>query len=342
MFRRVRTLVWNERGRRPRLPWRLLAWLAVLAVLSVLTSSAVGLVSGGAIESLLVLVTPGRPMEQAIVAARNLLFVSTQVVVMVGSVYLAGRFIDRRRFRDFGFRLDRTWWIDLGFGLLLGAALMTGIFVVELVAGWVTVRDLFYIARPDFAFWPWFVWGFVTFVAVGVYEELLFRGYLIRNVAEGLTWFPRVGPTSAIGLATLVTAVLFGVAHAGNPNSTVASTLGIVLAAFMLAAGYVLTGELAIPIGIHITWNFFQGVVYGFPVSGTTNGVSLVAVDQSGPVAVTGGAFGPEAGVVGVCATLIGVGFTVAWVRWRRSEVRFDRSVVVPELRRSRPDVTED
>ena len=50
---------------------------------------------------------------------------------MVGSVYLAGRLLDRRWFREFGFRFDRDWWTDLGFGLGLGAVLMTGVFVVE-------------------------------------------------------------------------------------------------------------------------------------------------------------------------------------------------------------------
>lgn len=333
MIKRIRNLVWNEQTQRLRLPWRLTLWLAVLLLLGVVAATAVGVLSSRSIESILALFTPGRPGDQTLIAARNLIFVSTQLVVMVGSVYLAGRLLDRRWFREFGFRFDRDWWTDLGFGLGLGAVLMTGLFVVELLAGWVTVRELFFIARPDFAFWPWFVWGFVTFVTVGVYEELLFRGYLITNVAEGLTWFERVQDAAAVGLATLLTSVIFGVAHAGNPNATLASTVGIVLAALMLAAGYVLTGELALPIGLHTTWNFFQGTVYGFPVSGTNNGVSLVAIEQSGPILITGGGFGPEAGLIGIVATGIGLGLTVLWVKWHEGDVQFDLSITSPELR---------
>jgi len=330
---RTKAVLWNEETRRIRLPWRLVLWLALLLLLGLLATAALGVLSGRSIEPLLALFTPGRPGDQTIVAARNLLFVSSQLFVMVGSVYLAGRFLDRRWFRDFGFRLDRNWCIDLGFGLGLGAVLMTGVFAFELLAGWITVRELFFIARADFAFWPWFGWGFVTFLAVGIYEELVFRGYLITNLAEGFTWFDRVDRTAAVGIATLLTSAVFGVAHAGNPNATLASTIGIVLAAVTLAAGYVLTGELAIPIGLHTTWNFFQGTVYGFPVSGTTNGVSLVAIEQSGPPLVTGGAFGPEAGLVGIGTIGIGLGLTVLWVRWRADEVRFDPSLVTPELR---------
>ncbi|MFD1686556.1 CPBP family intramembrane glutamic endopeptidase [Halobellus litoreus] len=333
MLTRTKAVLWNEGARRIRLPWRLGLWLALLVLLGLLATAALGVLWGRSIEPLLALFTPGRPGDQTIVAARNLLFVSSQLFVMVGSVYLAGRFLDRRWFRDFGFRLDRNWWIDLGFGLGLGAVLMTGVFAFELLAGWITVRELFFIARADFAFWPWFGWGFVTFLAVGVYEELVFRGYLITNLAEGFTWFDRVDRTAAVGIATVLTSAVFGVAHAGNPNATLASTLGIVLAAVTLAAGYVLTGELAIPIGLHATWNFFQGTVYGFPVSGTNNGVSLVAIEQSGPSLVTGGAFGPEAGLVGIGAIGIGLALTVLWVRWRTDEVRFDPSLVTPELR---------
>jgi membrane protease YdiL (CAAX protease family) len=333
VLERGKAIVWNEQTRRLRLPWRLVLWLALLVVLGILVTTAVGILSSRSIESVVALFRPGRPGDQTRIAARNLVFVSGQLVVMVGSVYLAGRFLDRRWFRDFGFRFDRDWWVDLGFGLGLGAVLMTGVFVVELLAGWITVRELFFIARADFAFWPWFAWGFVTFAAVGVYEELLFRGYLITNIAEGLTWFERVRGPAAVGLATLFTSVVFGVAHTGNPNATLASTVGIMLAALTLAAGYVLTGELAIPIGLHTTWNFFQGTVYGFPVSGTNNGISLVAIQQSGPRLLTGGEFGPEAGLIGIVATGIGLGLTLLWVNWREGAVQFDPSLTSPDLR---------
>jgi hypothetical protein len=333
LFARLRDLVWNGDTERPRLPWRLLVWLVLLVGLGFLAQLLIVLVRSPPAEPLLVLVTPGLSPDRALVAVLNVVFLVLQLVVTVGSVYVAGRYLDRRQFRDFGFRLDREWWIDLGFGLALGAGLMTGVFLFELLVGWVTVRELVFVARAESPFWPWFLWGLVSFVAVGIYEELLFRGYLITNLAEGLTWFEHVGRATAVALAVLVTSLFFGVAHAGNPNATLASTAGIVVAALMLAGGYVLTGELAIPIGVHITWNFFQGPVYGFPVSGTNSGVALVATEQSGPTALTGGSFGPEAGLIGLVAAGIGLVLVALWVRWRDGRLRFPPELTTPERR---------
>jgi hypothetical protein len=333
MYDRVSDLVWNDRSRRLRLPWRLVVWLVLLLGLSLLAQLFIVIVRSPSSEPLLVLITPGLSPDRALIAVLNVVYLVVQLAVMVGSVYVTGRFLDRRWFRDFGFHLDREWWTDLGFGLALGAVLMSGIFLFELLVGWITARDLFFIARAESPFWPWFLWGLVSFVAVGIYEELLFRGYLITNLAEGLTWFEQVGRTTAVALAVLVTSLFFGVAHAGNPNATLSSTAGIVVAALMLAGGYVLTGELAIPIGIHITWNVFQGPVYGFPVSGTNGGVALVATEQSGPTVLTGGSFGPEAGVVGLVAAGIGLGLIALWVRWRDGHLRIPTELTTPERR---------
>jgi hypothetical protein len=260
--------------------------------------------------------------------------------VTVAGAYLAARFVDRRWFRDLGLRLDRSWWADLAAGLALGALLMTGVFLVELAAGWVAVVDTFRIDQSGFAFWPWFGWSLVIYVAVGGSEEVLFRGYLLTNLAEGLTWFDRIDARAAVGLATLLTSALFGVAHAGNPSASAASTVGVTLGAVMLAAGYVLTGRLALPVGLHVTWNFVQGTVYGFRISGTTHGLSVLAIEQAGPPVDTGGAFGPEAGLVGVAAAAAGLGLTVGWVQWREGSVRIDPSVAVPDPRHV--DATEE
>lgn len=322
-------LLWNPESRRPRLPVRLVAALIVLALLGVLVSIVAPSLRDGA-QVAFALVAPG---AQAAAAARNFVFVAAQTIVYVGGVYVVGRFVDRRRFRDFGLRIDRGWWADLGFGLALGAGLMTGIFLVELAAGWVVVTDTFRILQSSFPFWPWFAWNVGVFVVIGVTEELLTRGFLLTNLAEGLTWFDRVDTTVAVGLAVLGSSLVFTLGHLTNPSASPASTAGILVASVMLAAGYVLTGELAIPIGVHVSWNAVQGAVYGFPVSGVDFGLSLLAIRQRGPDVLTGGAFGPEAGVLGVVASLVGTGLIAAWVWHRAGRLVVHPSITVPERR---------
>jgi hypothetical protein len=161
----------------------------------------------------------------------------------------------------------------------------------------------------------------VAFLCVGISEETVFRGYQLKNAAEGLN-YPSFGPRGAILLAWVLSSVFFAVLHADNPNATPISTLNIVLAGLMLGFGYVLTGELAIPIGLHITWNFFQGAIYGFPVSGFGSfGATLLATEQGGPTLWTGGSFGPEGGLLVPAFMLLGMSLVALWIRLRTGKV---------------------
>lgn len=243
------------------------------------------------------------------------------------AVWLGGRYLDHRPFRAFGFRLDAAWWADFGFGLALGGILMGAIFAVEYALGWVTVTDTF---RARGAFVPTLLLTLAAFACVGFYEELLFRGYLVRNLAEGFHG-PRLNARRAVVAAWVLSSVLFGVAHALNPNASLVSTLNIAGAGLLLGLGYVLTGELALPIGLHIAWNFAQGNVFGFPVSGGTGfAAQVLVIRQGGPELWTGGAFGPEAGLLGLLAMLLGAALTLARVRRRYGPLRWHTALAMP------------
>ena len=241
-------------------------------------------------------------------------------LVAAASVWFCGRSLDGRPFSGFGLRLDRAWWSDLGFGLLLGASLMTGIFLLQLAAGWVTVTASF-VTTNGGSFFPAILAPVVLFVCVGFYEELVSRGYQLTNLAEGLNGVG-VGPGGAIVLAWILSSSLFAVLHLSNPNASALGTLNIFLAGMMLGTGYVLTGQLAIPIGLHVTWNLFQGNVFGFPVSGLDlTGATFIATRQAGPALLTGGPFGPEAGLIAPAAMVVGVGLIALRVRRRTGKL---------------------
>ncbi|MEJ2305333.1 MAG: CPBP family intramembrane metalloprotease [Anaerolineales bacterium] len=194
------------------------------------------------------------------------------------------------------------------------------IFGVEYLLGWASVGGTFESGHPQLPFWQLSVDGFFWFVLVGVEEELFARGYLIQNLAEGLH-LPKISSKAAVLSAYLFTSLFFGFLHADNLNATLTSSLNLALMRLFLGLGFILTGELAIPIGLHIAWNFTQGYVFGFPVSGSNEGLSLIATHQSGPTVWTGGAFGPEGSLIVVFAALLGMLLVYGWVRWTRRRV---------------------
>jgi len=300
----------NEEGRL-RAGWRLLfqflLYTVGVSLLGSLTLTAVAGLSPGAEE--------GDPSPYLPV-----LFYVGAALVATASVWACGRSLDGRLFSEFGLRLDRAWWSDLGFGLLLGALLMTGIFLAQLAAGWATVTGSF-VAVEGGAFFPAILAPAALFVCVGFYEELVSRGYQLTNIAEGLNAIA-IGPKGAIVLAWVLSSSVFAAIHLFNPNTSILSTFNIFLAGMMLGAGYVLTGRLAIPIGLHTTWNFFQGNVFGFPVSGLDLvGATFLSTRQTGPDLLTGGPFGPEAGLLAPAAMAAGVGLIALRVRRRTGKL---------------------
>ncbi len=299
----------SDGRRRPRALWRILAQYVIFFTITVLLLAPATLLvfaasgfQGGALQA---------AGSGGVILASSV----ASLLAALATLWLAGRFLDRRRFVDFGLRLDGGWWLDLGFGLALGAVLMAAIFAVQLGMGWVSVTGALE-SGPSAPFWISILSPIVLFLCVGIYEELIFRGYQIKNISEGLGSL--IGPRAAILVAWLLTSSMFSVAHIPNPNSTLVSTANIALAGLMLGAGYVLTGKLAIPIGLHITWNLFQSSVFGFPVSGLdASRATFIEIQQSGPEVWTGGEFGPEAGLLTIFATILAVILTWLWTKLR-------------------------
>jgi uncharacterized protein len=140
-----------------------------------------------------------------------------------------------------------------------------------------------------------------------VYEEVYSRGYLLRNLADGTNM-----PASVI-----VTSLVFALLHLTNPNASAASVVSLFVNGLLFAAGVLWTGRLSASIGLHAGWNLFEGAVFGFPVSGDKEGASLVGIQQHGAEWLTGGAFGPEAGAIGIAASLVGIALLFVYSRRR-------------------------
>ncbi|MFK7991530.1 MAG: lysostaphin resistance A-like protein [Sandaracinaceae bacterium] len=314
MLQTVSLPFWNRAEHRPRAWVRILLQLALLALIGFGPEYAV------------------MKVRQASSAHPSALFSHGSAFVisafaMVLTVAIAGRLFDRRGLEGFGLSFRRSALVDLAFGTALGGVLMLGIACLEASLGVARYREAF-IYRASLLPIATLPTAIVLFVAVSVREELLFRGYQLTNLAEGFSsrWLP--GASAPI-LAALLSSFVFGLAHAGNPHASVLSTINIVVAGLMLAIPYLLTGDLGLAMGLHFGWNFFQNVL-DMPVSGQTwfDYGAMVQRRTFGPDWLTGGSFGPEAGVTGLVAMLVGTTMILLWLRRRgplRVHPRFGR-----------------
>ena len=288
----IANLFWNARERRLRAGWRVLVFLVMLLVVAAVE----GRVRAG---------LAGRLPDLYEDLVRALVF----ALLIAAALYLASRVLDHRRMSDYGFHFSRKWWTDLGFGLVLGALLLFGVLAVELAVGWVKVTGSF-APSPGQPFVATILVGVVAVAAVAFGEEAAYRGYPIKNLAEGVAkarW--------GMVIAVVIPAVFFGLAHATNENATWLSTFNIVIFGLLFGTGYVLTGELALPIGLHFGWNFVQGFGFGVVASGKQYGSVLVLTDDSSATLWTGQPYGVEGGLIGTAAFIAGFLATFAWAR---------------------------
>ena len=189
--------------------WELVQILLSLLAVTWLLEGSDGRTASSGPDASVIPYSPVLPLVSAV----------TSLLAAILTVWLAGRFLDRRPFSAFGFRLGGAgWWLDLLFGMALGALLMTAVFLVELGLGWVTVTGAFETYGTGAPFAVAMLIPTAAFLCIGFYEETIFRGYQLKNAAEGLN-YPALGPGGAILLAWLLSSVFFGVLHAGNPNA---------------------------------------------------------------------------------------------------------------------------
>jgi membrane protease YdiL (CAAX protease family) len=194
-----------------------------------------------------------------------------------------------------GLTLNLQALFDVLAGIGIAFLQMGLIYVLMLGLGWLTFEGFAWEFDPIGIVIISVLFFFVSFILVGWNEELLSRGYHLQTIASGLNLFWGV----------IISSAVFGLLHLGNPNATWVSAAGIFFAGVYLAYGYIRTSQLWLPIGLHIGWNFFEGVVFGFPVSGLDI-YALTRITVHGPELWTGGAFGPEAGLIVLPSLVLG------------------------------------
>ncbi|MFD0695050.1 CPBP family intramembrane glutamic endopeptidase [Paenibacillus sp. GCM10027628] len=231
------------------------------------------------------------------VVAKDAFFIKAalwaQIIGFIGGVLIAYASFERRKGWRLGFHTLHLWR-RAGEGLASGAILITISCGLIWLSGGVKLLA-----------WQWngtvakeLLWGFVLFIGVAVNEELFARGYL-----QGLVKM-RFGVVPAITVSTVVFALL----HSLNPGmwNSLVPILNLLLAGLLFGVCREWSGGLWMPIGMHLSWNFLQGNIYGFDVSGTQT-ASIARIEQSGSAVLSGGSFGAEGSLITSVILLLGI-----------------------------------
>lgn len=206
---------------------------------------------------------------------------------------------------------------DLAVGFAVGAVIVSTMLGAMYLAGGYKIES---------TTWPIDLFpALIMFFLVGLTEELIFRGYVFQTLERGIGTF----------FAIIISSLLFGFAHSFNQVENVTFMDKLYFCAVLsfeaglpLVGAYLLKRRLWLPVGIHWAWDFVEGTVFGFNVSGEDIGPSIVNPVLIGDLYTSGGPFGPEASLP---AFVIGVasGAIILFLCYKKGRLKFPRSKLI-------------
>ena len=284
---------YNAEERRLRAGWRIALFIVLMVAIAFAIQTIVKAAFGG---------LPEDPTLSMLIQIGMAAFVGTSATIV------ARRFLDKQTLVSLGLTLDLAAVKDWLFGFILSAAMAGAVFGIQWATGLLDLTGV----NPEIST-STFVVDFglmiVTYIVlVAFWEELVFRGYLLQNMIDGM------GPLWAV----ILSCVLYGVVHHFNPNAGFLSSAIIVLFGYLRLFGYLETSQLWLSMGMHAAWNFFQGPVFGYAASGYETR-TILQHEPVGPDWLTGGEFGPEGSVITIPIALAAL-VLMRW--WARRHVR--------------------
>ncbi len=217
----------------------------------------------------------------------------------------------RESLSSIGYVLDGRWAWELGIGSFFGiASALLAVTMIWVVGG-------VHLELDPARSLTTLVYGVYVSLFVALFEETLFRGFVFQRLVAG----------AGVWVAQVTLGLLFATSHWDNPDmqgaTLVWATVELFLGAVLLGLAYLRTRSLALPIGIHLGWNWAQGHFLGFQVSGFEHAGWFRPLLQDSPGWVTGGGFGPEASIFAVIVDVLGI--LMLW-KWKGSAPPADAS----------------
>lgn len=302
----MKSLLLNQQESRLRTGWRIFIFLLIFWILSATVF---------VIKPLFGDISKSQFLEEYSLFIVGILALSTSIAVPIGR-----KFLDKKTLRSLGLKFHRNAIKDLIFGFLLSGGMALVFFLALLTFNLIEFQGFNFELSPQPGSYSGFA-GYMGILSlgslalillehtlVGYWEELVFRGYLLQNFADGMGW----------SMAIVVSCIIYGVVHALNPNAGLLSSLIIMLFGFLRIYGYLSTKQLWLSMGMHIGWNFFQGPVFGFSASGHSQAHLTEISFTSEKTWLTGGAFGPEGSLLIIPVILIAL-LIMRWYAAKRS-----------------------
>ena len=217
-----------------------------------------------------------------------LLMMVCQLAGTLFTVWLFQKYINREPFSSIGIQFN-GYEDDFIFGLLIGLGLIVMGFGILMIFNFISITSL------QFSFIDQLFY-LCLFAVVSLNEEIAMRGYILQNLSSSFNKY------IALALSSLV----FMIMHIGNPNMSAIPLFNLFLAGLFLGIYCIHRKNLWFPIGAHFTWNYFQGPVLGFEVSG--NEVNSIFIQSlNGSDLITGGQFGFEGSIILTTFMIIGI-----------------------------------
>ena len=217
-----------------------------------------------------------------------LLMMVSQLFGTLFTVWLFQKFVNRESFTSIGLEFS-GYKDDFVSGLLLGVGL------IALGFGTLYIFNFLSVASIQFSLIDQLFY-LSLFAVVSLNEEIAIRGYILQNLSSSFNKY----------IALVLSSLVFMIMHIGNPNMSAVPLFNLFLAGLLLGVYCIHKNNLWFPIGAHITWNYFQGPVLGFEVSG--NDVDSIFIQSlNGSELITGGEFGFEGSIILTVLMIIGI-----------------------------------
>lgn len=210
----------------------------------------------------------------------RLCVVTNSLIVALLAVYLTRRFIDRKSFVSMGYSIH-GFWKDIVLGFIASFAVISMGVLILFLLGNIEITSL----NCDIA--SMMYWATILLFSAAL-EEATFRGYMLNNMMESMKSYYAVG----------IVSVVFGIGHVSGQNISVIGILNCIILGCLVGSYYVHKQNIWAPIAFHMGWNFFQGIIFGFSVSGRSFSYSLLNTQISGNELITGGKVGFEGSLI--------------------------------------------